>query len=694
MQFRPWIAAVSTTFVVGAVLVPSAVAGAATPVPNTATQELAFAPDGHTAYVLDNSSVDVVDLTTTPPSLKWNLQTGNAQRLAVSPDGSTLVTVGYASGRFGVSSSVSVVNLTTSPPTIESITNGFGFSTTGSVAISPNGVYALVTDSGPFSLPVIGGPPPAPTGHGFVDLLDLQSSPPTVLEQVSVGWEPGGIAIAPNGMSAWVVDHGPSSTAGPLELTRLDLTTFPIGVGAGTALGAGAAQPRVVLSPGGGHAYVGTSAVDLTQQPPVVTWTAPTSVTGSAAGITPDGRWVYFDNAQNPGFIADVSTNPPTVTNSFPAGCGHPVIAPDGSFLLCGVNTRDPIVPSISALAPSSGPQNGGTAVVVTGANLGGATAVNFGATPGTNILVSPGGTSLTVTSPAGTGTVPVTVTTSGGTSPVEAGDQFTYVPQVPVVVAIAPNSGPAVGGTQVLVAGIGFGGATAVDFGPGNPGTILSTSSNGIFILVAAPPGTGTVDVTVTNPAGTSLALPTDRFTYVPSAPPVVAGLAPNTGPAGGGTNILVAGSGFGGATAIDFGPGNPGTILGISSDGHYMGVVAPPGTGTVDVTVTTPQGTSAVTPVDHFTYNSTPPSVVGVAPNTGSSAGGTMVLIVGSNFAAVTSVHFGPNAAFVEGVSSDGHYLGVVAPPGVGTVDVTVTTAQGTSPAVVTDRFTYTGT
>jgi hypothetical protein len=67
--------------------------------------------------------------------------------------------------------------------------------------------------------------------------------------------------------------------------------------------------------------------------------------------------------------------------------------------------------------------------VTVTGTNLTGATSVKFGSTAvTTGIVVNGGGTSLTVTSPAGAvGTVDITVVTPAGTSPTSAVDRFTY---------------------------------------------------------------------------------------------------------------------------------------------------------------------------------------------------------------------------------------------------------------------------
>ena len=94
-----------------------------------------------------------------------------------------------------------------------------------------------------------------------------------------------------------------------------------------------------------------------------------------------------------------------------------------------------------------------------------------------------------------------------------------------------------------------------------------------------------------MTTPGGTSATSPADQFTYV--AAPTVTGVSPTTGPAAGGTLVTITGTGFTGATAVDFGT-TPATNLTVVSD-TTITVDSPPGTGTVDVTVTTPGGTSA---------------------------------------------------------------------------------------------------
>ena len=86
-------------------------------------------------------------------------------------------------------------------------------------------------------------------------------------------------------------------------------------------------------------------------------------------------------------------------------------------------------VPTVTGISPTSGPVAGGTSVTITGTNFTGATAVSFGSTAVTNGTVNSTGTQITVTSPAASssGTVYITVTTSGGTSATSSASQFTY---------------------------------------------------------------------------------------------------------------------------------------------------------------------------------------------------------------------------------------------------------------------------
>ncbi len=263
---------------------------------------------------------------------------------------------------------------------------------------------------------------------------------------------------------------------------------------------------------------------------------------------------------------------------------------------------------TVTGIAPSVGPATGTTPVTITGSGFTGATAVDFGSTPGTSVTVV-SDSSITVKSPAGSDVVDVTVVAPGGTSATSPVDEFSYTP---VVTAIAPTSGSPAGGTLVTITGAGFTGATVVDFGstPGTSLTVVSDSS----ITVKSPVGSGLVDVTVVTPGGTSATSSADKFSY----PPVVAAIAPTSGSPAGGTLVTITGSGFTGATAVDFGS-TPGTSLTVVSDSSIT-VKSPVGSGLVDVTVVTPGGTSATSSADKFSY---PPVVTAIAPTSGSPAG-----------------------------------------------------------------------
>ncbi|HEX3792961.1 MAG TPA: IPT/TIG domain-containing protein [Acidimicrobiales bacterium] len=84
--------------------------------------------------------------------------------------------------------------------------------------------------------------------------------------------------------------------------------------------------------------------------------------------------------------------------------------------------------------------------------------------------------------------------------------------------------------------------------------------------------------------------------------------------------------------------------------------------------------------------------PTVTGVTPNTGPTAGGTTVAIAGTGFNCVKGVSFGGvPATGVTTVSPT--QVTATSPAGTGAVDVTVTNCNGTSPTTTFDTFTYVG-
>lgn len=83
--------------------------------------------------------------------------------------------------------------------------------------------------------------------------------------------------------------------------------------------------------------------------------------------------------------------------------------------------------PIVTAISPNSGPAAGGTAVTITGAGFTGTTAVHFGSVAAANFTVN-SDTQIATTSPAGTGTVDVTVATPIASSLTSVADRFTYL--------------------------------------------------------------------------------------------------------------------------------------------------------------------------------------------------------------------------------------------------------------------------
>ncbi|MFN8491558.1 MAG: IPT/TIG domain-containing protein [Caldilineaceae bacterium] len=260
--------------------------------------------------------------------------------------------------------------------------------------------------------------------------------------------------------------------------------------------------------------------------------------------------------------------------------------------------------PSVQAISPNTGLSTGGSTVTLTGAGFApGATSILFGANAATSVVCE-NPTTCTATSPAGSGTVDVTVVVGNQSSTATAADQFTYTappasPSHPTVTAITPSTGPEMGNSIVTINGAGFApNATTVNFGPNNPAASV-TCIDTTTCIVVAPPGQGTVEVSVTvdNQASTAM-----QFTYVSA--PTITSLTPNTGPEAGGTVVTINGTGFvPGATIVGFGLGNPATDANCMSTTTCT-ATSPSGIGTVDVRVSVANQLSTVSVGDQFTY------------------------------------------------------------------------------------------
>jgi len=418
-----------------------------------------------------------------------------------------------------------------------------------------------------------------------------------------------------------------------------------------------------------------------------------TALTATVSNPPPSGTFTFISDTQ---VIANSPPGTGIVNVVVTTGGGVSKINGNDKFDY-GPTVVCPNPPTIGCpVTPSFGPSAGGTIVTITGTNLTGATAVNFGTTALTATASNPppfgnftlmSDTQIIANSPPGTGIVNVVVTTGGGVSATSAIAVFSYAP---IATGLSPKTGPATGGTIVTITGSGFTGATAVDFGstallaaaanppPSGHFTFISDTQ----ILANSPPGSGaSVTVTVTTPGGTSLGGPDVVFGYAP----VVALVKPGEGASSGGTKVIILGSDFKAVTAVYFGSTSAGSFVAKSS--RRIIAIAPAGTGVVDVNVQSKAGSSPDVPADRFDYA---PTITTISPTHGPSAGGTHVTVVGTNFTGVTAVHFGSISAAVFTAKST-KKISVISPPGAGTVHVTVVTLGGTSPQGVADQFTY---
>jgi hypothetical protein len=353
--------------------------------------------------------------------------------------------------------------------------------------------------------------------------------------------------------------------------------------------------------------------------------------------------------------------------------------------------------PTVTSVSPSDGPSSGGTQVTITGTNFVGSTKVVFFGGVKASHVVRLNPTTITAISPAGSGTVDVTVKTRGGTSATSSADLFTYdagtaahrvagaVVHPPTVTGLRPNIGALGGGTTVIVSGNNYVAPATVSFGGVAATNVVVQDVN--HIVATSPAGSGTVDVTVTTPNGTSATSAADQFHYAPA--PTVSSVSPNQGVQFGGTAVTITGTNFGGpSTKVVFGSAFATQVVRVNST--TITANSPAGSGTVDVTVLTLGGTSATSSADQFTYLAAP-VYTGISPNTGPLSGGTAVTITGSNFVSPATVTFnGVQATNV--VVVDSNTITADTPPqpaGTRQTNVRVTTAGGTSQ--LGPQFTY---
>ncbi len=246
--------------------------------------------------------------------------------------------------------------------------------------------------------------------------------------------------------------------------------------------------------------------------------------------------------------------------------------------------------------------------------------------------------------------------------------------------------------GQTLTITGTGLSTASRVNFGNKSATATVVSSTQITCPIPSLCAGQYNVNVSV----GTST---TNSLPFFYAASPAVAAVTPSTGP-GTPTAVTLSGSGLLNASAVTFGAIGAGTGVSVVNDTQIT--VTPPAHGTftgsldtVDVTVTSPGGTSSLTVADQFTYYAAP-AVTDINPTSGPA--GTSVTVTGSNLASVSNVTFTlttggtPISASSFTSVSDTQLIAEV-PAGLtsgSTYDLQVVTPGGTSATVAADVFT----
>ncbi len=320
-----------------------------------------------------------------------------------------------------------------------------------------------------------------------------------------------------------------------------------------------------------------------------------------------------------------------------------------------------------------SAPTNDGGANIISYTVTGTDTTTNSTLTPVT-VSGSPPATTASFSSLTAGDTYVFTVTASNafGTSSASSSNSITITILVPSISSISPSSGPPSGGTSVTIMGSNFTSNATVTFG-GNVGSDTFVSST--ELMATSPPGAGSVSVVVTENGQTSNSV---TFSYLA---PTISSISPSSGPPSGGTVVTITGSNFTSNATVTFG-GNPATAVTFVSSTEIQ-ATSPQGSGSVSVVVTESGQTS-----NSLSFNYLAPTISSISPSSGTTSGGTVVTITGSNFTSNATVTFGGNpATAVTFVSST--EIQATSPSGTGSVAVVVVQGPQVSNSL---SFTYT--
>ncbi|MFR9791020.1 Ig-like domain repeat protein [Streptomyces sp. MB22_4] len=507
---------------------------------------------------------------------------------------------------------------------------------------------------------------------------------------VTVGNFPTGVAITPDGTTAYVTNEGDNTVSVINTTTQAVTNTIPVG----------SVPFWATIAPDNSTVYVTNSGdntvsvIDTATQ--TVTNTIPVGSVPLGIAISPDGSTLYVANSGD-GTVSVINTATQTVTNTIPVG-GTPfgvAITPDGSKVYV-TNSGD------------------GTVSVIDTATQTVTNTITVGGTP-FGVAVAPAG-SLVYVANNGDGTVSVIDTAT------ETVTNTVAVGTAPVGVAVAPD------GAHVYVTDNGDNTVSVIDTaGQTVIGSIaVGTGPFGIAITpdgteaYVANNGDATVSITATAPFPTATALTSapdpSVFGEAKTLTATVTPVAPVTGTPTGTVDFfdgvtLIGTATLSGGTATlttsTLAVGSHSLTAVYSGDADFAGSTSPVDTQTVTQAATTTTLTSAPDPSVFGEAKTLTATVAAVPPGVGTPTGtvdffdgatliGTATLSGGVATFTTSTLPVGTHSLTAV-YSGDADFSGSTSPVDVQTVTLAATTTTLTSapdPSVFGEPKTLTAT
>lgn len=258
-----------------------------------------------------------------------------------------------------------------------------------------------------------------------------------------------------------------------------------------------------------------------------------------------------------------------------------------------------------------------------------------------------------------------------------------------PTISNASPTNGSVNGGTSVTISGANFRSGATVQFG-GIAGSAIQVLNSSQIQTTTPAEASGTVSIKVQNSDGQS-ATDLNSFSFTGPALQIITNSLPVGAIGSNYSATLAASGGTPPYTWTNAGGALPAGLQLNSSTGTISGTPLVAGSSSFKAQV---QDSKAVTSSVNLSLTVSPapaPTISAVSPNTGSTSGGTSVIISGTNFHSGATVRFGNvPAASTQLVSSS--QLQAVSPTETsGSVNVTVQDSDGQT-ATAPNAFTFT--